>query len=199
MRQTFLPIYPEDTKMINTDIGIKKIEDKILYFNGCMPMYQHHIDDYKSFRYITSQMIDLKTVRHVEIISAFKVSKESVNRWLRIYRQEGASGFFRYKKVTKQGTVLTAEVLPKAQELLNLGKSPKEIGEDLAIKPDTIQKAISAHRLTKSAIPSPKLMNEKTQSERSKEDSVATLGVGCTNVESRIDAIFKKSSNTCFC
>ena len=73
-----------------------------------------------------------------------------------------------------------------------MGKSPKEIGEDLAIKPDTIQKAISAHRLTKSAMPSPKLMNEKTQSERSKEDSVATLGVGCTNVESRIDAILKK-------
>ena len=60
MCQTFLPIYPEDTKMINTDIGTKKIGDKILYFNGGMPMYQHHIDDYKSFRYITSQMIDLK-------------------------------------------------------------------------------------------------------------------------------------------
>ena len=192
MYQTFFPVFPEDTKMINSDIGLKKIGEKILYFNGGMPMYQHHKDDYQSFRYITSQMIDLKTVRHVEIVSTFQVSKESVNRWLRIYRQEGASGFFQKKKVVKQGSVLTDDVLPKAQGLLNLGKTSKETGEELNIKPDTIQKAISSNRLTRSAVPSPILMNEKTQSERSKEDSAAALGVGCTNVEGRIGAILKK-------
>lgn len=192
MHQTFLPVFPKDTRMINTDIGIKHIGEKILYFNGGMPMYQHHKNDYKSFRYITSQMIDLKTVRHIEIISTFKVSKESVNRWLRIYRQEGACGFFQKKKVVKQGTVLTDDVLPKAQGLLNLGKTTKEIGEELDIKRDTIQKAISFHRLTKPAISLPILMNEKTQSERSKEDSTAALGVGCTNAEGRIEAIIKK-------
>lgn len=192
MHQTFLPVFPEDAKMINSDIGLKKIGEKILYFNGGMPIYQHHVDDYKSFRYITSQMIDLKTVRHVEIISSFKVSKESVNRWLRIYRQEGGIGFFRQKKVIKHGTILTDDVLIEVQALLNLGKMPKEIGEELNLKPDTIQKAISSHRLTKSAIPSAILKNEKTQSERSKEDSSAALGVGCTNVEGRIEAIVKK-------
>lgn len=192
MHQTFFPVFPEDTKMINSDIGIKNIGGKIIYFNGGMPIHQHLKDDYKSFRFITSQMIDLETVRHVEIISAFKVSKESVNRWLRIYRQEGASGFFQKKKVVKRGTVLTDDVLPQAQGLLNLGKTPKEIGEDMGIKPDTIQKAINSHRLTKSAVASPMLMKEKTQSERSKEDSAAALGVGCTNVEGRIEAITKK-------
>ena len=192
MHQTFLPVFPLDTKMINSDIGIKNIGEKILYFNGGMPMYQHAKDDYNSFRYITSQMIDLKTVRHVEIVSTFRVSKESVNRWLRIYREEGARGFFRKKKVVKHGTVLTNEVLSKVQGLLNFGKTLKEIGEELDIKPDTIQKAIGSQRLTKSAVPSPILMNEKTQSGRSKEDSAAALGVGCTNVEGRIEAIFKK-------
>jgi len=192
MHQTFLPVYPKDTKMINSDIGIKNIGEKILYFNGGMPIYQHHVNDYKSFRYITSQMIDLKTVRHVEIISSFKVSKESVNRWLRIYRQEGAIGFFREKKVTKKGTTLTDDMLLKAQALLNFGKTPKEIGEELDIKPDTIRKAINSHRLTKTVMPSAIQKNEKTQSERSREDITAALGVGCTNVEGRIDAIIKK-------
>lgn len=126
MHQTFFPVFPEDTKMINSDIGIKNIGGKILYFNGGMLIHQHLKDDYKSFRFITSQMIDLETVRHVEIISAFKVSKESVNRWLRIYRQEGASGFFQKKRVVKRGTVLTDEVLPQAQGLLNLGKRLKK-------------------------------------------------------------------------
>ena len=192
MHQTFLPVYPKDIKMINSDIGIKNIGEKILYFNGGMPIYQHHVNDYKSFRYITSQMIDLKTVRHVEIISSFKVSKESVNRWLKIYRQEGAMGFFREKKVTKKGTTLTDDMLLKAQALLNFGKTPKEIGEELDIKPDTIRKAISSHRLTRITVPTPIHMKEKTQSERSKEDSSAILGVGCTNALGRIVAILKK-------
>ena len=178
--------------MINSDIGIKAVGEMILYFNGGMPVYQHHKKDYKSFRYITSMMVDLKTVKHEDIISTFKVSKESVNRWLRTYRTEGGSGFFREKKSTKHGHVLTDEVLVSVQELLNLGKTPKEIGAELDIKQDTIQKAIGAHRLTKPSVPTAPLMHEKTQSERSKEDSAAALGVGCTNVAGRIEAIQKK-------
>jgi len=192
MHQTFFPVFPPDTKMINSDIGIKTVGEMILYFNGGMPVYQHRTDDYKSFRYITSMMIDLKNVSHEDIISTFKVSKESVNRWLRIYREEGGSGFFQEKKSTKRGTKLTDEVLLKVQELLNLGKTPKAIGEELDIKRDTIQKAISAHRLTKPVVLAGLFENEKTQSERSKEDCAATLGVGCTNVEGRIEAITKK-------
>ena len=149
MHQTFFPVFPSDTKMINSDIGIKTVGEMILYFNGGMPEYQHRIDDYKSFRYFTSMMIDFKNVNHEDIISTFEVSKESVNRWLRIYREEGGSGFFHEKKSNKRGTRLTDEVLVKVQELLNVGKTPKEIGEAMDIKRDTIQKAISSHRLTK--------------------------------------------------
>jgi hypothetical protein len=192
MHQTFFPVFPKDSKMINSDIGLKTVGEMIIYYNGGMPVYQHRIDDYKGFRYFTSMMIDLKNVSHEDIISTFKVSKESVNRWLRTYRTEGGNGFFQEKKSTKRGTKLTDEVLVKVQGLLNLGKTPKEIGAELDIKRDTIQKAISAHRLTKPSVPAAPLIHEKTQSERSKEDSAAVLGVGCTNVVGRIEAIQKK-------
>lgn len=192
MHQTFFPVFPPDTKMITSDIGLKTVGETIFYFNGGMPVYQHRKDDYKSFRYFTSMMIDLKNVNHSDIISTFKVSKESVNRWLRIYRAEGGSGFFHEKKSNKRGTRLTDEVLVSVQELLNLGKTPKEIGAEMNIKGDTIQKAISSHRLTKPTIQAGAFENEKTQSERSREDIAATLGVGCTNVAGRIEAITKK-------
>lgn len=190
--QTLFPVYPVGTKMINSKIGIQIIEGKALYFNTDGPIYQHDKDDYQSFRYITSQMIELKTLRQIEVITFFKVSKESVIRWSRTYRQKGAKGFFGTRKVEKRGNVLTDEVLPKVQEYLNQGKSLKDIGEELSIKPDTIQKAIQYQRLVRPviAVPSPSI--GATQSERSRQDVVATLGVGCTNEIGRIQAAIKK-------
>ena len=76
--QTFFPVYPSDIKMVNSKIGVKKFDNKVIYFNSDGPIYQHDQDDYQSFRYITSQMIELKTVRQIEVIKFFKVSKESV-------------------------------------------------------------------------------------------------------------------------
>ena len=190
--QTFFPVYPSDTKMINSKIGIKILQDKALYFNGDGPIYQHDKEDYQSFRYITSQMIELNTVRQTEVISFFKVSKESVIRWSKIYRQKGAKGFFGTKKFEKRGNVLTKELLPEIQGFLNQGKTLKEIGEDLSIKPDTIQKGIQTGRLTRPVITAPSVKTEKTQGERSLQDSQATLGVGCTNEIGRIEAALKK-------
>jgi len=192
MSETLFPVYPSDIKMINSKIGVKTMGAKIFYFNESGVIYQHDKNDYQSFRYITSQMIELKTVRHTEVINFFHVSKESVNRWIRTYRTKSAKGFFGTKKIVKAGNILTAEVLPQIQENLNLGKSIKEIGDLFEIKPDTIQKAIQSGRLTKPEIKISTPTNAKTQSERSQEDSKAILGTGCTNPEGRLDAILKK-------
>ena len=186
------PIFPNDIQMINSQIGVKTIGEKIIYFNEGGPIYQHDPGDYQSFRYITSQMIELKTVRQVEIIKFFKVSKESVIRWSRIYRAKGAKGFFGTKKVKKSGNVLTAEILIQVQKQLNSGKTVKEIGELLNIKADTIQKGIQSGRLTKPVLGKPLNDIEKTQSQRSLEDSLPAMGVGCTNEEGRMEAIVKK-------
>ena len=98
MSKILFPVYPSDIKMINSKIGVKTIGEKILYFNESGLIYQHDTNDYQSFRFITSQMIELKIVRNTEVISFFQVSKESVNRWLRTYRTKSAKGFFGTKK-----------------------------------------------------------------------------------------------------
>jgi len=196
MGDTLFPLYPVETRMINSKIGIKTIDEKVIYFNSGGPIYEHLKDDYQNFRFISSQMIALKQVQQVEIIKFFNVSKESVIRWSRKYKEKGAKGFFGTKEVSKRGNILTDAVLIQVQGLLNIGKSLKEIGDLLDIKPDTIQKGIQSGRLTRT-IP-PVLTKEstsitgKTQSERSKEDIKASLGVGCTNEQGRIDAIVKK-------
>ncbi len=192
MALTLFPVFPTDVKMINSKIGVKIIGETVFYFNEGGVFFQHDKNDYQSFRFITSQMIVLKIVRQVEVINFFEVSKESVIRWWRTYRDKGANGFFGTKKVSKRGNILTPEVITEIQGKLNLGESVKSIGEGIGIKPDTIQKAIQAGRLTKPAIENLPTSPAKTQSQRSVEDSAAVLGVGCTNEEGRMDAAQKK-------
>jgi len=178
--------------MINSEIGVKTINDTVYYFNGSMPIYQHHRNKYKSFRFITSQLIALNNAKQSEIIQAFKVSKESVKRWVKIYREKEEEGFFGTRKGRKGGNVLNEEMLVKVQERLNIGKMPKEIEDELGIKADTIRKAINSGRLSRLEIKTKPSTEEKTKSERSKQDSEAPLGVGCTNTVGRIDAVIKK-------
>lgn len=139
-------------------------------------------------------MVELKNATQMEIVRAFDVSKESVKRWVKIYRAKGEPGFFGTRKGQKRGNVLTKEVLSKVQTGLNLGKSPKTIGAELKIKPDTIRKAIIYGRLTKPNILSNQEQprESKTKSERSGQDSKAPLGMACTNTEGRMGSIVKK-------
>ena len=192
MTTTLFPIYPEGAKMINSEIGVKTMGDKIFYFNGSMVIYEHHKKDYQSVRHVTSQMIVLGNAQQIEIIKFFKVSKESVQRWVKKYREEGSKAFYTKRNGGNRGTVLTPEIKEEVQVLLNLGSFPKDIQDELGIKADTIRKAIKSGRLTRPDEKDKPKVQAKTQSQRNIEDSEAPLGMGTTNTRGRIDAIIKK-------
>ncbi|MDF1546252.1 MAG: helix-turn-helix domain-containing protein [Bacteroidales bacterium] len=97
MTQTRLPFFPEDIELINNYIGFQKKHCIVYYFNGAMPVFQHHENDYASFRLFTSQLIVNGNVRQVEIVKAFNVSSISVKRWVQKYREKGNKAFF-YRK-----------------------------------------------------------------------------------------------------
>jgi len=67
---------------------------------------------------VTSQLIDSGTCRQVDILNAFGVSKSSVIRALRKFREQGAEGFFSPPPTRHGGKVLTKEVLEAGQQLL---------------------------------------------------------------------------------
>lgn len=87
MIQTQLPFFPEDATLINRLLGVQKKEDIVCYFNGQMPIYQHLKDDYDSFRLITSQFIINGNCKQMDIVRCFGVSKISVMRWVKKYRE----------------------------------------------------------------------------------------------------------------
>jgi transposase-like protein len=146
MPQLQLPIYPADATAINSNVAVSFESGRVVYVHGLLPVFEHAADDLKSFRLFTSQMIANGSVRHSEIARTFGVPLSTVKRFVKLYRDQGAQGFFAPRR-RRSAAVLTPEVKARAQALLDEGKSPAEVGKELSILSDTLRKAIQAGHL----------------------------------------------------
>lgn len=127
-------------------MSVVRQEGQWFYFCGIQGVFQHPEDDQRSFRMFTAQLCFQGACKQAEIIRTFGVSKSSVLRSVEKYRQEGILGF--YKPRTGRGpTVMTAEVILQAQQLLNTGHSKSEVAQQLGVSYDTLRKAIEQGRL----------------------------------------------------
>jgi hypothetical protein len=97
----------------------------------------------------TSQMIVNGTVKAKEIVQAFGMPMATVKRYVKVYRQRGAEGFYVRKPRHSSASVLKGEVLERAQQLLDGGRSIPEVAAELKVLGNTLHKAIRAGRLKK--------------------------------------------------
>jgi len=182
-----LPFFPDGVEHINAQSAFEKRDGQVTYFNGNMPVFIHAEDDVATFRMITAQFCINGNATQAEISRAFGVTLISVKRAVKRYRDEGVAGF--YQEPKRRGpAVLTAEVLKKAQSLLDEGLETTAVAEQLGIKRDTLAKAILAGRLHKPVKKKDSEPPPSTKSERSREDAQAPLGVGASNVMDRVAA-----------
>jgi DNA-binding LacI/PurR family transcriptional regulator len=94
MSQLMLPMIPHGTTVNSDLVSVVRGDDRWVYFVGLYPIYFHSPDDHKMFKLVTSQLIESGACRHSDIIKTFGVSKSSVNRALKKYRQGGIEAFF---------------------------------------------------------------------------------------------------------
>ena len=156
MPQLQLPIYPVGVTEINGRIAVQKETGTVHYLHGHLPVFQHAEEDVRSFRMFTSQMIANGTARPKEIVQAFGVPMVTVKRYLKLYREHGAKGFYETKPRPSSASVLRGEVLGQAQRLLDEGRSVPEVAAELQVRGNTLHKAIRAGRLRpaqKKAVP----------------------------------------------
>lgn len=146
MPQIQLPIFPVGTTLITSCIAAHREGDKIVYFNGHLPVFTHQKDDIKAFRLFTAQMIDGGSCKTRDIVRTFGVSGVTVKRALKCFREHGSKGFYLPPK-QKSASKLTPEISRRAQELLSAGNSIPAVGRELGILPNTLHKAIRAGRL----------------------------------------------------
>ena len=148
MPQMQLPIFPDGVEHINEHLAFEKRDGQVIYFHGSMPVFIHAEDDVATFRMITAQFCVNGSATQAQISRAFGVTLISVKRAVKLYRTKGVAGF--YKEPNRRGpSILTADVLEKAQDLLDEGLEVSEIAAQLDIKRGTLAKAIQAKRLHK--------------------------------------------------
>ena len=95
----------------------------------------------------TSQMIVNGTVKPKEIVKAFGVPSITVKRYVKVFRDHGAKGFYENKPRRSSASVLKGEVLERARALLEEGRSIPEVAHETKVLGNTLHKAIRAGRL----------------------------------------------------
>ena len=184
MPQLILPLIPPGATEISGLVSVWRDEERWTYFIGTYPIYFHDKTDHRMFRLITSQMIESGACSQVDIIRTFGVSKSSVIRSVNKLRKGGAEAFFVRRRGGRGGKVLSAEVIERAQSLLDQGYTRREVCQELKLRYDTLRKAISDGRLLE-----PKRRESAiTKSSRNVLDAAAAegMGVACTRVEERV-------------
>jgi len=144
------PFFPEGVTHITALLAFCRQDGRVTYFNGDMPVFFHDTEDIDSFRMITAQFCVSGNARQVDIVGAFGISKISIKRAVKLFREAGPKGFYAKRK-TRGPAVLTAPVLKQAQQLLDEGLETPEVADRLGIKRDTLSKAVRARRLHKRA------------------------------------------------
>ena len=186
--QLIFPLIPSGASQINSIVSVVRDEKNWTYFIGNFPVFSHPAKDHRGFTLISAQLISSGTCRQADILKTFGVSKSMIIRAENKLRLGGMEAFFAKRRGRKGGTVLTPNILPKAQFLLEQGKAPHDVALDLEIPFDTLRKAIVDGRLRKCQ----PLATISEKSSRSILDAKAAAGMGtaCTLVEERVLASF---------
>ena len=146
MPQVQLPFFPEGVTPINANLAFIKEANRITYFNGNMPVFIHDSGDHRPFKMITAQFCVNGNTQQVEISRAFGVPAINVKRAVKRYRAQGIEGFYESRK-SRGASVLTEAVLIEAQQLFDEGLDLSEVAVRIAVKRDTLSKAVRAGRL----------------------------------------------------
>jgi hypothetical protein len=92
-------------------------------------------------------MIVSGAVKPKEIVKTFGVPMITVKRYMKLYRDSGAKGFYESKPQHSSASVLKGQLLEQAQQLLDEGRSVPEVAAALQVLANTLHKAIRAGRL----------------------------------------------------
>jgi transposase len=146
MPQVQLPVFPDGTTLINSDLGVVRQGQQVVYVNGHLPVFTHEVEDLASFRLITTQLVVNGTATQSEIVKTFGVPQRTVKRYCQKYRREGAAGFYK-PAARRKGHRLTPERLAEVQGMLDQGQTPPEISRRTGLLISTLHKAIDQGRL----------------------------------------------------
>jgi len=147
--QMQLPIFPENTRYINSCLGFFK-KDSIIYFlhNGS-PISCFQETDLQSYRYICGTLVVSGLCTNSELAKALGVNKKNIERYSKAYREKGSSWFLNRTERRGECYKLKSKELSTAQELLNNNVPISQIANKLGVTEGAIRYHIKKETLKK--------------------------------------------------
>jgi DNA-binding NarL/FixJ family response regulator len=147
--QLQLPIFPEGTHMISDRLGFYVKDNIVQYIINGLPAYAHSKSDHSSFRFITSNFIDMGLCTQAEVQRAFHVSITNVGRAYKLFKAKGSEGFFGADKRHGNAHKILGERKERIQKKLDEGKSISSIAREEGIAEGGIRYHIKQGSLKK--------------------------------------------------
>ena len=140
--QLLLPIFPADTTLINSSVGVYERDGIVQYLVSGMPVYAHAKEDNDAFRFITSNFIHQGLCRKVDIERAFGVSEDSVSRAYKKFVAKGEAGFFGPDARKGRAHKIVGARRERIQSKLDTGQSVYSIAKEEGVREGAIRYAI---------------------------------------------------------
>jgi hypothetical protein len=92
--QTQLPIFPEETKLINSTLGFFEQDGFVYYLHNGNPIYCHAKDDRNSYRFILENLVLNHLCSITELSEALGENCKNIERYTNSFKAKGAEYFF---------------------------------------------------------------------------------------------------------
>lgn len=147
--QQILPIFPDETRMVNYQVGFKQMDDFVHYFVNGMPVYCHEKDDKNGYRFVLATLVNHNFCSIKELSDALGVPRKNIERYAKALREKGMAHFFNRKETRGQCHKFTPEKMKDAQELLDDGYSQQGTAKTIGVSESAIRYHIKAGGLKK--------------------------------------------------
>lgn len=137
--QLQLPIFPEQTKLINSSIGFFNKDDFIFYLHNGSPIFCHAKDDRNSYRYVLANLVVNNMCGCSELSKALGINVKNVQRYAKDLRAHGMGYFFNREDNRGQCHKFTIDKQAQAQKLLDTGYSQQRTAKELGISESAIR------------------------------------------------------------
>jgi biotin operon repressor len=147
--QQILPIFPDETRMVNYQVGFKQMDDFVHYFVNGMPVYCHEKDDKNGYRFVLATLVNHNFCSIKELSDALGVPRKNIERYAKALRENGMAHFFNRKETRGQCHKFTPEKMKDAQELLDDGYSQQGTAKTIGVSESAIRYHIKSGGLKK--------------------------------------------------
>jgi predicted transcriptional regulator len=131
--QMQLPIFPQSTKLINSNVGFFEKDDFVYYLHNGSPIYCHAKNDLNSYRYISANLVISRLCSPSELAKALGVSSRNIQRYAKTLREKGTDWFFHKEEKRGDAHKLTDQMLGEAQRLISKFYSVVDVARLLGV------------------------------------------------------------------